>query len=148
MMVARVPNARGAVKVESTTRPRERPRRGEHMFCGVHVTRPSVMARLPEGVSDSLRQGYLPWLRAGERLAAYEHEHGYFAEHSRRRYLESAGRCCGQRCAIHRPDEWIDPRRGRSSAKIVSPSGARRRRGCTPSGRCGGGRGREGSGML
>ena len=32
------------------------------------------MARLPDGESDSLRQGYLPWLRAGERLAAYEHE--------------------------------------------------------------------------
>jgi mannose-1-phosphate guanylyltransferase len=63
---------------------------GEHMFCGVHVTRPSVMRRLPDGVSDSIRQGYLPWLRAGGRVAAYEHEHGYFAEHSTpERYLES-----------------------------------------------------------
>jgi NDP-sugar pyrophosphorylase family protein len=63
---------------------------GEHMFCGVHVTRPSVMARLPDGESDSIRQGYLPWLRAGQRVAAYEHERGYFAEHSTpERYLES-----------------------------------------------------------
>ena len=60
------------------------------MFCGVHVTRPSVMARLPDGESDSIRQGYLPWLRAGERVAAFEHEGGYFAEHSTpERYLES-----------------------------------------------------------
>ena len=63
---------------------------GEHMFCGVHVTRPSVMARLPDGECDSIRQGYLPWLRGGERVAAFEHEHGYFAEHSTpERYLAS-----------------------------------------------------------
>jgi NDP-sugar pyrophosphorylase family protein len=63
---------------------------GEHMFCGVHVTRPSVMARLPDGESDSIRQGYLPWMHEGGRVAAYEHEHGYFAEHSTpERYLES-----------------------------------------------------------
>jgi NDP-sugar pyrophosphorylase family protein len=48
------------------------------------------MARLPDGESDSIRQGYLPWLRAGERVAAFEHEGGYFAEHSTpERYLES-----------------------------------------------------------
>ncbi len=64
---------------------------GEHMFCGAHVTRPSVMARLPAGESDSIRQGYLPWLRAGERVAAYEHARGYFAEHSTpERYLQSS----------------------------------------------------------
>jgi NDP-sugar pyrophosphorylase family protein len=64
---------------------------GEHMFCGVHVTRPSVMARLPDGESDSIRQGYLPWMHAGERVAAYEHRDGYFAEHSTlERYVESS----------------------------------------------------------
>jgi NDP-sugar pyrophosphorylase family protein len=63
---------------------------GEFMFCGVHVTRPSVMRRLPDGESDSIRQGYLPWLRNGEPVAAFEHVHGYFAEHSTpARYLES-----------------------------------------------------------
>ncbi|MGE0868642.1 MAG: sugar phosphate nucleotidyltransferase [Kofleriaceae bacterium] len=95
MVVRRVPNARdwGAVNVQLDTRG---PRvtdilgDGEHMFCGVHVTRPSVMARLPDGESDSIRQGYLPWLRAGERVAAYEHTDGYFAEHSTpERYLQS-----------------------------------------------------------
>jgi NDP-sugar pyrophosphorylase family protein len=64
---------------------------GEHMFCGVHVTRPSIMARLPDGESDSIRQGYLPWMHAGGRVAAYEHDDGYFAEHSTpERYLESS----------------------------------------------------------
>jgi mannose-1-phosphate guanylyltransferase len=95
MVVRRVPDAKawGAVNVKFDARG---PHivdilgDGEHMFCGVHVTRPSVMARLPDGEADSIRQGYLPWLRAGERLAAYEHEHGYFAEHSTpERYLES-----------------------------------------------------------
>ena len=95
MVVQRVPDAKawGAVNVQHD----DRGARitdilgdGEHMFCGVHVTRPSVMARLPDGESDSIRQGYLPWLRAGERLAAYEHTGGYFAEHSTpERYLDS-----------------------------------------------------------
>jgi NDP-sugar pyrophosphorylase family protein len=95
MVVRRVPDAKawGAVDVRVDERG---PRvvnvlgDGEHMFCGVHITRPSVMARLPDGEADSIRQGYLPWLRAGERVAAFEHTHGYFAEHSTpERYVES-----------------------------------------------------------
>ena len=63
---------------------------GDYMFCGVHVTRPSVVARLPPGEACMVRQGYLPWLRSGEEVAAYEVAEGYFAEHSTpRRYLES-----------------------------------------------------------
>jgi len=63
---------------------------GQFMFCGVHVTKPSVMTRLPDGESDSIRAGYLPWLRAGGHVAAYEHVDGYFAEHSTpERYLDS-----------------------------------------------------------
>lgn len=95
MVVRRVPDATswGAVEVKVDERGPHVTNilgDGEHMFCGVHVTRPSVMRRLPDGVSDSIRQGYLPWLRAGGRVAAYEHEHGYFAEHSTpERYLES-----------------------------------------------------------
>jgi NDP-sugar pyrophosphorylase family protein len=95
MVVQRVPNAKdwGAVNVQHDDRGARITDilgEGEHMFCGVHVTRPSVMARLPDGESDSIRQGYLPWLRAGERLAAYEHTGGYFAEHSTpERYLDS-----------------------------------------------------------
>jgi mannose-1-phosphate guanylyltransferase len=37
-----------------------------------------------------IRQGYLPWLKAGEPVGAYVHERGYFAEHSTaERYLAS-----------------------------------------------------------
>jgi NDP-sugar pyrophosphorylase family protein len=85
---------------------------GDHMFCGVHVTRPSVMARLPTGESDSIRQGYLPWLRAGERVAAFEHEGGYFAEHSTpERYLESNWALLGGERLRHPPGELagVDP---------------------------------------
>jgi len=92
MVVRRVPDAKawGAVDVAPDGRIRNILGDGDHMFCGVHVTRPSVIARLPDGESDSIRQGYLPWLLAGERVLAYEHEHGYFAEHSTpERYLES-----------------------------------------------------------
>ncbi|MEJ7598427.1 MAG: NDP-sugar synthase [Kofleriaceae bacterium] len=95
MVVKRVPDAKawGAVDVAHDLRGAhvvDVLREGEHMFCGVHVTRPSVMARLPEGEADSLRQGYLPWMHAGERVAAYEHRDGYFSEHSTpERYIES-----------------------------------------------------------
>lgn len=91
MVVRRVPDAKawGAVDVRDG-QVRDILGEGDYMFCGVHVTRPSVMARLPDGESDSIRQGYLPWLRAGEPVRAYEHVHGYFAEHSTPdRYLDS-----------------------------------------------------------
>lgn len=83
MVVRRVPDAKawGAVDVRDG-RVHDVLREGEHMFCGVHVTRPSVMRRLPDGECDSIRQGYLPWMHAGERVLAYEHDGGYFAEHS------------------------------------------------------------------
>jgi mannose-1-phosphate guanylyltransferase len=130
MVVRRVPDARdwGAVNVQVDDRG---PRvtdilgDGEHMFCGVHVTRPSVMARLPEGESDSIRQGYLPWLRAGERVAAYEHRDGYFAEHSTlERYLASNWALLGGARLSHPPTrlDGIDPTaRIHPAATIVSP---------------------------
>ncbi len=93
MVVQRVPDAKawGAVEVAADGRIRNILGEGGHMFCGVHVTRPSVMARLPDGECDSIRQGYLPWLLGGERVLAYEHGGGYFAEHSTpERYLESS----------------------------------------------------------
>lgn len=130
MVVRRVPDAKswGAVNVAFDARgPHVIDILGDgvHMFCGVHVTRPSVMARLPEGESDSIRQGYLPWLRAGQRVAAYEHEHGYFAEHSTpERYLESNWALLGDAQLRHPPGEVrgidasarIDP-----GARIVEP---------------------------
>jgi len=130
MVVRRVPDAKawGAVNVVVDERG---PKivdilgDGEHMFCGVHVTRPSVMARLPDGESDSIRQGYLPWLRAGERLAAYEHEDGYFAEHSTpERYLESNWALLHGAKLRNPPGRLVgvDPTaRIHPSAKIVEP---------------------------
>lgn len=63
---------------------------GQHMFCGVHVTRPSVVAKLPAGEACMVRQGYLPWLRAGGLVVAWETPPTTFAEHSTpERYLAS-----------------------------------------------------------
>jgi NDP-sugar pyrophosphorylase family protein len=130
MVVRRVPDARdwGAVQVQVDARG---PRvsdilgDGDHMFCGAHVTRPSVMARLPEGESDSIRQGYLPWLRASERVAAYEHRDGYFAEHSTpERYLASNWALLGGAPLRHPPSKLhgIDPTaRIHPTATIVEP---------------------------
>jgi NDP-sugar pyrophosphorylase family protein len=98
---------------------------GEHMFCGAHITRPSVMARLPDGEADSIRQGYLPWLRAGERVAAYEHQDGYFAEHSTpERYLASNWALLGGAPVSHPPSKLvgIDPTaRIHPGATLVPP---------------------------
>lgn len=131
MVVRRVPDAKtwGAVQV---TRDARGPHvtdilgDGEHMFCGVHLTRPSVMRRLPEGESDSIRQGYLPWLRAGERVAAYEHDGGYFAEHSTpERYLESSWALLDGARLRHPPSlrlAGVDPTAHiHSTATIVPP---------------------------
>lgn len=95
MVVRRVPDAQewGAVQVDTSVPVpwvRDILGPGEHMFAGVHVTRPSVMRRLPEGEACTIRQGYLPWLRGGERVAAFVAGDGYFAEHSTpRSYLQS-----------------------------------------------------------
>jgi mannose-1-phosphate guanylyltransferase len=63
---------------------------GGYMFCGVQVTRASVMRNLPDGECCSVRQGYLPWLRTGGQVGAFEVGREYFAEHSTpRRYLDS-----------------------------------------------------------
>ena len=107
---------------------------GEHMFCGVHVTRPSVMARLPDGESDSIRQGYLPWLRAGERVAAYEHRGRLLRRALDARALprvELGAARRRARCAIRRAGSPASIRRRASipSATIVEPVQDRRRRG-------------------
>ncbi len=96
MVVRRVPDALswGAVDVdESGEVPEVRDilGRGGFMFGGVHVTRPSVVRRLPAGEACMVRQGYLPWIRAGQKVAAFvANGDAYFAEHSTpRRYLQS-----------------------------------------------------------
>ena len=127
MVVRRVPDAKawGAVEVAADGRITDILGDGEHMFCGAHVTRPSVMARLPDGESDSIRQGYLPWLRAGEPVLAYEHVHGYFAEHSTpERYLDSNWALLAGTTLRHPPGRTsgIDPTaRIHPSVTIVEP---------------------------
>ncbi len=130
MVVKQVPNAKewGAVNVVHDAHgPYITDIRGDggHMFCGVHITRPSVMRRLPDGESDSITHCYLPGIRGGERLAAFEHGEGYFAEHSTpERYLESnKALLAGQRLR-HPPGTLVgvDPTaRIHPEAKIVGP---------------------------
>lgn len=96
MVVRRVADALtwGAVDVDTsgpTPRVRDILGQGQHMFCGVHVTRPSVVRRLPQGEACMVRQGYLPWIRQGHTVAAFEADPtAYFAEHSTpQRYVQS-----------------------------------------------------------
>lgn len=127
MVVRRVADATtwGAVEVAGDGRITNILGDGDHMFCGVHITRPSVMARLPDGPSDSIRQGYLPWLRAGELLLAHEHRDGYFAEHSTlERYLDSNWALLGGAPLRHPPSRLsgIDPTaRIHHTAAIIPP---------------------------
>ena len=127
MVVRRVPDAKawGAVEVAADGRITNILGDGEHMFCGAHVTRPSVMARLPDGESDSIRQGYLPWLRAGEPVLAFEHEQGYFAEHSTpERYLDSNWSLLAGAVLRHPPGRLagVDPTaRIHPTAQLVEP---------------------------
>lgn len=73
------------------------------MFTGVHVLGPSLVERLPEGESCIIRQGYIPALAAGVRVAFHEAT-GYFEEHSTpRRYLD------GNLALLARPDLLSHP---------------------------------------
>ncbi|HTR53983.1 MAG TPA: NDP-sugar synthase [Kofleriaceae bacterium] len=140
MVVRRVPDAKawGAVQVRDGDVV-DILGEGDHMFCGVHVTRPSVMARLPDGEADSIRQGYLPWMRAGGRVAAYEHARGYFAEHSTpERYLDSNWALLADVTLRHPPGRLrgVDPTaRIHPTATLVEPlrigAGAAIAAGCT-----------------
>ena len=127
MVVRRVPDAKawGAVEVARNGRITNILGDGDHMFCGVHLTRPSVMARLPDGEADSIRQGYLPWLRAGEPVLAFEHATGYFAEHSTpERYLDSNWSLLAGTPLRHPPGRTsgVDPTaRIHPTATIVEP---------------------------
>jgi NDP-sugar pyrophosphorylase family protein len=95
MVVRHVPDALewGAVDCDDesgTLRVRNILGEGSYMFGGIHATRPSVVRRLPDGEACMVRQGYLPWIREGAHVAAFEAGPGYFAEHSTpARYLQS-----------------------------------------------------------
>ena len=98
LVVRHVPDAVswGAIKVvpdphaNGHARVRDILGEGEHMFTGVHVTRPSVVRRLPDGPACMIRQGYIPWVRDGGQVGAFEAGSAYFCEHSLpERYLAS-----------------------------------------------------------
>lgn len=124
MVVQRDPEAEawGAVDVAADgahLRVRDVLGKGAHMFCGVHVTRPSTVARLPDGEACMIRQGYLPWLRDGSTVAAFEHRDGYFAEHSTpARYLQSNWDLLSTRTLRHPPA----PLRGIDPTAIIHPT--------------------------
>jgi mannose-1-phosphate guanylyltransferase len=93
LVVRKVPDARawGAIQVGAGGRVTDMLGDGAHMFCGVHVLRPSTVRRLPDGEACMIRQGYLPWLRAGELINAFDAGDVYFQEHSiPARYLQSS----------------------------------------------------------
>jgi NDP-sugar pyrophosphorylase family protein len=99
---------------------------GNHMFCGVHVTRPSVVRRLPEGESCMIRQGYLPWLKRGDTVGAIVVNSSlYFAEHSTpERYAQSNFDLLGGTLLRHPPGvlEGIAPSaRIHPSANVAHP---------------------------
>ncbi len=57
------------------------------MFAGIHVVEPSLLDRLPAGVSDVIGDAYIPALLSGQSIASFTMK-GYFAEHSTpERYL-------------------------------------------------------------
>jgi NDP-sugar pyrophosphorylase family protein len=58
------------------------------VFTGVHVLSPRFIQRLPDGVSDSVRQGYVPALLQHEHIQGFLID-DYFFEHSTpERYLQ------------------------------------------------------------
>ena len=60
----------------------------DRMFTGIHILEPSLMDRLPAGVSDVIGEAYIPALLAGARIQSLTMT-GYFAEHSTpERYLD------------------------------------------------------------
>ncbi len=96
---------------------------GEHMFCGVHVTRPSVVRRLPDGECCMIRQGYLPWLKSGERVRAFDAGDVYFAEHSTpHRYLVGNIATLGPTTMWTRPESDVTGGEVHPSAKVIIPS--------------------------
>jgi mannose-1-phosphate guanylyltransferase len=59
------------------------------MFAGVHVIRRELLERLPSGVSDSIRDLYIPLLASGERLLGVEGPRTWFDFGTPAMYRES-----------------------------------------------------------
>jgi NDP-sugar pyrophosphorylase family protein len=78
---------------------------------------------LPEGVSDSIRQAYIPALLDGERIEAVDYR-GYFHEHSTpHRYLEGNWNALAGKAALSHPPgplQGVDPT-ARVDGTVVAP---------------------------
>ena len=130
MVVRKVPNALSwgavdCVEEGGALRVRNILGEGSYMFGGIHATRPSVVRRLPDGEACMVRQGYLPWLSAGERVGAFDAGAVYFAEHSTpMRYAQSSFDLLDGAALRYPPGDLagIDPSaRVDDSAEIVPP---------------------------
>jgi len=78
----------GAIDVAEDGRIRGLLGRGAHMFTGIHVIEPELLARIPPGEQCIIRTAYLSALKDGAPLYAYVAA-GTFGEHSTpARYLE------------------------------------------------------------
>ena len=90
-------------------------------------SRPTALAtsRIVGATVANQSRPYLPWLRAGERVAAHEHTDGYFAEHSTpERYLASNWALLGGAALRHPPTRLagIDPTaRLHPTAEVIPP---------------------------
>ena len=88
------------------------------MFTGVHVLSPEIVARLPEGFSCIVRQGYIPALAAGTAIAMHRYD-GYFEEHSTpARYLAGNFALLSGRARLRHPPAALD---GADASARVAP---------------------------
>jgi NDP-sugar pyrophosphorylase family protein len=100
---------------------------GAHMFTGVHVLDPALVAELADDGAERciVRQGYVPWLARGVRLDAYV-ARGYFMEHSTpERYLAGNFNLLGGGVTLRHPPGplvGVDPAAEvHADARLVAP---------------------------
>jgi NDP-sugar pyrophosphorylase family protein len=115
----------GVVRIVGESRPGGGEIVHRSMFTGVHVIGPELIARLPEGESHVIGEGYQPLLRAGAPIAAMLYG-GYFQEHSTpARYLDGNFAVLRGEARLRHPPgplTGVDPLATvAASAKLVGP---------------------------
>ncbi|HEY3358283.1 MAG TPA: NDP-sugar synthase [Polyangia bacterium] len=114
----------GAIDVAADGRIRGLLGPGGHMFTGIHVVEPELIARIPEGEQCIIRTAYLTALRDGAPLYAHVLD-GTFGEHSTpARYLDGNLALLGGAPLAHPPGELVgvDPRaQVAPGARLVGP---------------------------
>ncbi len=89
--------------------PAEKERR--RVFAGAQAIDPAILAGLPKGPADTIRQLYRPMLEAGDRIATVESSHLWHDLGTPQRYLEGVldwARHEGGR--LHHKRTWVGPR--------------------------------------